>query len=92
MGNRLHGFWCQMATHGENECKKKYNRATFYRNRKLMVDAGVSWLNTDVQLIRNQGVLPADFTPLRTDPRLCTNRIRERPAFLLERNFLKLVA
>lgn len=92
MGNRLHGFWCQMATHGENECKRKYNRATFYRNRKLLVDAGVSWLNTDVQLIRNQGALPADFAPLRTDPRLCTNRIRERPAFLLERNFLKLVA
>lgn len=92
LGNRLHGFWCQLSTHGEPECRKKYPRPTFYRNRKFLMDAGVSWHNTDVKLIRSQGALPADFAPLRTDPRICVTRIREKPAFLLDRGFLKLAA
>lgn len=92
LGNRLHGFWCQLSTHGEPDCRKKYTRPTFYRNRKLLMDAGVSWHNTDVKLIRSQGALPADFAPLRTDPRLCAARVREKPAFLLDRGFLKLAA
>jgi II/X family phage/plasmid replication protein len=92
IGNRLHGFWCQLATNGEVECRKRYARTVFYRNRKLLTDAGVSWNCTDVKLIRSQGALPVDFVPLRTDPRLCTGWVREKPAFLLDREFLKLVA
>ncbi|MBI5658035.1 MAG: replication protein [Nitrosomonadales bacterium] len=93
LGNLLHGFWCQLSTHGESECKKRYKQRTFYRNRKQLTDAGVSWHCTDVKLIRSvSSVLPIDFTPLRTDPRLCTGRVREKPAFLLDRDFMKLAA
>ena len=91
-GNRLHGFWCQLTTHGELECRKKYPRTVFYRNRKLLTDAGVSWNCTDVKFIRSQGALPVDFVPLRTHSRICTGRVREKPAFLLDRNFMKLAA
>lgn len=92
VANRLHGFWCQLATNGEVDCKNKYPKPTFYRNRKLLTDAGVSWNSTDVKLIRSQGVLPVDFVPLRTDSRLCTAQVREKPAFLLDRGFHKLAA
>lgn len=84
---RLHGFWYQLATHGENECRKQYAKTVFYRNRKLLVDAAVSWNGTDVKLIRSQGALPIDFAPLRTDSRLCTAQVREKPAFIIERGF-----
>jgi II/X family phage/plasmid replication protein len=92
VGNRLHGFWCQLATNGETECRKRYARTVFYRNRKLLTDASVSWNSTDVKLIRSQGALPVDFAPLRTDPRICTAQVREKPAFLLDRGFMKLAA
>lgn len=92
VGNRLHGFWCQLATNGETDCKNKYPKPTFYRNRKLLENAAVSWNSTDVKLIRSQGALPVDFAPIRTDPRLCTAQVREKPAFLLDRGFLQLVA
>lgn len=92
LGNRLHGFWCQLATNGEADCRKKYKPRTFYHNRKQLTDASVSWNSTDVKLIRSQGVLPVDFAPLRTDPRLCTAQVREKPAFLLDREFMKLAA
>lgn len=72
VGNRLHGFWCQLSTNGELDCKNKYAKPTFYRNRKLLTDVGVSWNSTDVKLIRSLGALPVDFVPLRTDSRLCT--------------------
>ena len=84
-GNHLHGFWCQMATTGETDCRKNYRRATFYRYRKQLTDAGVSWLNTDVQIIEPRGILPVDFSPVRSDPRRCIGRVRERPALALER-------
>lgn len=92
LGNRLHGFWCQLATHGEPECKQKYSKQTFYRNRKKLVDAAVSWNGTDVRLIRSQGALPVDFAPIRTDPRICTAQVREKPAFIIERGFHQLAA
>ena len=92
LGNRLHGFWFQMTTNGEAECRKRYKPRTFYHNRKLLIDAGASWNCTDVKLIRSQGALPVDFVPLRTDPRLCTGWVREKPAFLLDRDYLKLAA
>lgn len=91
-GAQLLGFWFQMAGLGEEIVKKNVSRATFYRNRKLLVDAGVSWLNSNVHVIANEGALPADFRPFRDDPRLCDRPARQRPAFLLDRDFLRLAA
>lgn len=90
-GGHLLGFWMRLAGLGEDEVKRSTNRATFYRQRKQLVDAGVSWHNADVRQF-DQGALPPDFTPIRTDPRRCNGGIRAKPAYLLERNLLKLVA
>ena len=89
----LHGFWLGLATHGEDDMKKRGTRATFYRRRKQLVDVGVSWLATDMQLIERQGqMLPADFSPVRANPRRCTCPVRERPAFDFQRGLLQLAA
>lgn len=89
----LHGFWLGLATHGEDDMKKRQTRPTFYRRRKQLVDAGVSWLATDKQLIERQGqMLPADFSPVRANARRCECLVRERPAFNYERGLLQLAA
>lgn len=89
----LHGFWLALATHGEDDTKSRFARPTFYRRRKQLIDAGVSWLSTDVQLIERQGqVLPVDFSPVRANPRRCQSPVRERPAFDYGRDLLKLAA
>ena len=89
----LHGFWLGLATHGEDDMKTRSTRATFYRRRKQLVDAGVSWLTTDMQLIERQGqMLPADFSPVRANARRCTSLVRERPAFDYRSGLLQLAA
>ncbi|MFO6418586.1 phage/plasmid replication protein, II/X family [Hylemonella sp. W303a] len=89
----LHGFWFNLATHGEEDTRKRNSRPTFYRRRKQLVDAGVSWLTTDVQLIERQGqLLPVDFSPVRANPRRCCVPVRERPALSYERGLLQLAA
>lgn len=89
----LHGFWFGLATHGEDDMKKRSKRPTFYRRRKQLVDVGVSWLMTDSHLIERQGQkLPLDFSPVRANARRCTSLVRERPAFNFERGLLKLAA
>jgi len=93
LAGRLHGFWLGLATHGEDDMKTRSTRPTFYRRRKQLVDVGVSWLATDRQLIERQGqTLPADFSPVRADPRRCTCLVRERPAFDYQRGLLQLAA
>lgn len=89
----LHGFWLGLSTHGEEDMRKRLTRPTFYRRRKQLVDVGVSWLATDMQLIERQGqMLPADFSPVRANPRRCQSLVRERPAFNYERGLLQLAA
>ena len=86
LGNRLFGFWLQMATHSEVEVQRVMKRRTFYHNRKALMDAGVSWHGTDIAVIANDTALPKDFRPLRTDPRVCTLPARN-PA-INDRDFL----
>lgn len=89
----LHGFWLGLATHGEDDMKKRFTRPTFYRRRKQLVDVGVSWLSTDMQLIERQGqMLPADFSPIRANPRRCKCLVREILTFNYERELLQLAA
>lgn len=89
----LHGFWLGLATHGEEDMRRRSKRPTFYRRRKQLVDVGVSWLATDMQLIERQGQkLPSDFSPVRVNPRRCKCLVRERPAFNFERGLLQLAA
>lgn len=93
LAGRLHGFWLNLATHGEDDTKKRQTRPTFYRQRKQLVDAGVSWLASDRQLIERQGqLLPTDFTPVRANPRRCKCLVREIPAFNYDCGLLQLAA
>lgn len=92
LAGTLYGLWTKLATMGEVSTMQKYARRSFYRHRKYLKDAGISWLHTDVQLIARQGVLPIDFSPIRANPRRCTTQVREKPVFLLAHGLSKLAA
>lgn len=65
----LFGTWLQLAALGEKVTREKLSRATFYRQRKQLQDAGVAWHGGDVRIVEVASVLPADFSPVRSDPR-----------------------
>lgn len=69
--NSLWAFWLQLATRGEDVTMQAFSKSQFYANRKSLVDAGVSWLASDVFILPQQTALPHDFKPLRADPRRC---------------------
>lgn len=65
----LFGTWYQLTTLGEDFVKKSYAKRTFYRQRKQLVDASISWHGTDVILRENHSAVPVGFSPTRSDPR-----------------------
>lgn len=66
----LVGTWMQLSALGEEETKKGMTRATYFRHRKQLVDAGCSWHSSDIGKVAQ--IFPADFRPLSSDPR-CVN-------------------
>lgn len=79
-GNRLFGFWQSLCTGGIEKTKLRYTKPTFYRNRKLLEEAGVSWIGSDIHVQANDSLIH-DFAPIRGDRRLCYLPARNRPDF-----------
>lgn len=90
-GQRLYGFWAAMCTLNENVMRDQYARATFFRNRKLLEEAGVSWRSSDITVTANDSLIH-DFTPMRVDRRFCSAPARNRPEFTISREELRLAA
>lgn len=91
-GQRLYGFWSCLCQHGDEVTRKEYPKASFYRYRKHLEEAGVSWRGTDVVVVANDSLLPADFSPVRTDKRLCFLPARNREEYQVSREMMRLVA
>jgi hypothetical protein len=68
----LFGTWFQLSTLGEKVTRDHTKDRTFYRHRKQLQDAGVSWIGSNIVVLDNIASLPQDFAPLRTDPRRLT--------------------
>lgn len=69
LANDLFGVWLQFAALGEKVARQHIPRSTFYRLRKQLQDAGISWNAADVQIVESASSIPAGFSPVRTDPR-----------------------
>jgi II/X family phage/plasmid replication protein len=68
----LLGTWHQLVTLGEKETRRYIADRTYYRHKKFLIEAGVSWIGSDVLVVPKVSSLPADFSPTRSDPRrLC---------------------
>lgn len=91
-GMRLYGFWSSMVTLGDEATKRQYSRSTFFQNRRDLEQAGVSWRGSDVHVVANDALLPADFAPLPTDSRLCFLPARSRVEFSANSRILSMAA
>lgn len=65
----LYGTWLELAAMGEKSVRSSLTRTTFYDHRKMLVDAGCSWHDTNVKLDDRLRLVPEDFVPLPHDPR-----------------------
>lgn len=68
MAGRLLGTWYRLATLGEEFVKKSLPKPTFYRHRKLLLNSGISWIETDI-ILRDFTMIPCGFVPLQSDSR-----------------------
>lgn len=69
LANTLFGTWLQLSALGEAEVRKTLSKPTWYRQRKQLVEARVSWHGGDVVLAPSKSAVPAGFSPVRSDPR-----------------------
>jgi II/X family phage/plasmid replication protein len=77
----LHSFWVTLAGQGEEVVRERFSKSQFYANRKKLVDAGVSWLSSDVFIVPQETALPLDFKPLSADPRRCVGKVSANSIF-----------
>ncbi len=92
LGMRLYGFWSTLAQNGDELAREQFSKTTFYRCRKQLEDAGVSWSGTDVMVVANDKMMPIDFAPIRSDKRLCFLPARNRDEFNVSRDVMRLAA
>lgn len=59
--NALYSTWTKLVQFGEERTKETISRATFYRHKKLLVEAGVSWFASAVNL-KPFSIVPEDFS------------------------------
>lgn len=90
-GAQLYGFWSALCTLNENVVRAKFSRATYFRNRKLLEDAGVSWRASNITVTANDSLIH-DFSPTRADRRFCNVPARNRPEFQISRDLMRLAA
>lgn len=90
-GAQLYGFWSALCTLNENVVRAKFSRATYFRNRKLLEEAGVSWRASNITVTANDSLI-YDFSPTRADRRFCNVPARNRPEFQISRDLMRLAA
>jgi II/X family phage/plasmid replication protein len=69
LNSALFHTWTQLALVGEKEVRRFMSRRTFYRHKKMLAEAGVSWEAADVRIIPRHSAIPTGFSPTRNDPR-----------------------
>jgi II/X family phage/plasmid replication protein len=77
LATTLFGTWLQLAALGEKEFRKYSSRATYFRQKKQLVEAGISWNAADVQVVPRCTAIPSGFSPVRLDPRRLTDEAEE---------------
>jgi II/X family phage/plasmid replication protein len=59
--NALYATWTKLVQFGEQTTKETVSTRTFYRHKKLLIEAGVSWL-CSVANLKQFSVVPEDFS------------------------------
>ncbi len=76
LANALYATYVTLATIGEKEARRNMPERTWYRQKKQLVDAGVSWNGTNLR-VSTHSAIPAGFSPVRTSPLRMTEEAEE---------------
>ncbi len=60
----LFATWMQFAAEGEDATRRHMSRRTYFRHRKQLQDAAISWHGADIGITEGIRLVPADFAPL----------------------------
>ncbi len=77
LASNLVSTWVRFSTKGEDWARERMTPETFYRHRRQLVAAGVSWHGTDVHLVERYSLVPVGFAPTLRDPRRMTGEAPE---------------
>jgi II/X family phage/plasmid replication protein len=77
LANILFGTWIQLSAVGEEEVKGSMPLRTWYRQRKQLTEAAVSWHATDVHIEERCSAVPRGFSPVRSDSRRLLDEAEE---------------
>lgn len=64
----LYSFWTLLSTRGEAYVKSVYKKATYFRLRKELIEAGISWKDTNIYIRTDHNVI--NFVPSLDSPYL----------------------
>lgn len=59
--NALYATWTKLVQFGEDQTRETLSRTTYYRHKKLLIEAGVSW-NCTVVNLKQYSIVPEDFS------------------------------
>jgi II/X family phage/plasmid replication protein len=67
LARNLFGTWIKLASIGEKRVKANMSEPTFYKHRKLLMDANIAWLQSDILVNEQYSYVPSGFMPLIHD-------------------------
>jgi II/X family phage/plasmid replication protein len=59
--NVLYSTWVKLVQFGEDQTRETMSRATYYRHKKLLIEAGTSW-SCAVANLKQFSIVPDDFS------------------------------
>lgn len=83
MVRSLFATWVQLSALGENSVKAGMFNRSFYRHRKMLLEAGVAWTGSDVIVLDTDRLPVSDFVPVANDLR-CSSSEHPDVSRLLE--------
>lgn len=66
LGNSLYSTWTKLVQFGEERTKESLSKATFHRHKKILIESGVSWSCSVVNL-KPFSIVPEDFSFLNNN-------------------------
>lgn len=76
LAGSLYATYVMLATTGEKEVRQTMPKTTWYRQKKQLLEAGVSWNGTNLRLSTHSAI-PAGFSPVRGNPLRLTDEAEE---------------
>lgn len=77
LANLLLGTWYRLSLFGEEKVKKDMKKSTYYWHKKKIKDAGITWLFSDVAIVKNDINNVLEFRPYKDNEKCMTEVLQK---------------